>query len=95
MPFLFERRFGIRAFDYWYGYSACQIELMMIDQPVISYGKAKKKGSMMATRQEVRELDELQEAWERRRQGKTFVGGSFSLNEFMAGKIDGKENKLK
>ena len=87
MPFLFERRFGIRAFDYWYGYSACQIDLMVMDQPVIDYGKDKKKGSMMATRAEVEALDELTEAWEKNRNGKTFVGQTFDLNEFLQQKI--------
>lgn len=87
MPFLFERRFGIRAFDYWYGYSICQIELMMMDQPVIDYGTEKKKGSMMATKSEVEELDALQAAWEAKRQGRSFVGQKVNLNDFVKGSI--------
>ena len=87
MPFLFERRFGIRAFDYWYGYSACQIDLMVMDQPVIDYSGGKKKGSMMATRAEVDALDELTEAWEKKRQGKRFVGQTVDLNDFLTQKI--------
>ena len=84
MPFLFERRFGVRAFDYWYGYSACQIELMVMDQPVIDYGsKGKKKGSMMASRSEVESLDELTEAWKNKRQGRSFVGQKVKLDEFL------------
>lgn len=88
MPFLLERRFGIRAFDYWYGYSACQIELMVMDQPVIDYGgKDKKRGSMMASRAEVEALDELTEAWEKKRQGRSFVGKKVDLNDFLKQKV--------
>lgn len=41
-PWLFERKFFIKAYDYWYGYSKAQIELMMIDQPITVYPKDKK-----------------------------------------------------
>lgn len=81
-PWLFERHYGIAAYDYWWGYTAAEIDLMAIDQPVISYKTEKKKG-MMASRKEVAELDALAEAWEKKRQGKRFVGKEFSLNDFM------------
>ena len=55
---------------------------MAIDQPVISYKTDKKKG-MMASRKEVAELDALADAWEKKRQGKRYVGEKFSLNDFM------------
>ena len=87
MPFLFERRFGIRAFDYWWGYTACEIELMVIDQPVISYGKSKNRRSMMANKAEVAELDALQSAWEEKRNGRSFVGEKVDLNDFLKEKI--------
>ena len=87
-PFLFERRFGIRAFDYWYGYSACLIDLMAMDQPVIEYSsKDKKKGSMMASRSEVDSLNELTEAWENKRKGKSFVGQKVDLGDFLNQKM--------
>lgn len=54
-----------------------------MDQPVIDYSGGKKKGSMMATRAEVDALDELTEAWEKKRQGKTFVGQTVNLDEFL------------
>lgn len=41
-PWLFERHYGIRAYDYWHGYTAAQIELMLIDQPITVYPKDKK-----------------------------------------------------
>lgn len=55
---------------------------MAIDQPVISYKTEKKKG-MMASKKEVAELDALADAWEKKRQGKRFVGKEISLNDFM------------
>ena len=88
MPFLFERRFGIRAFDYWYGYSTCQIELMAMDGPVVDYGgKDKKKGSMMASRSEVESLNELTDEWKKKRNGRSFVGQKVVLNDFLNQKI--------
>lgn len=59
-----------------------------MDQPVVDYGgKNKKKGSMMASKSEVQELDDLQAAWEKKRQGKRFVGQKVNLNDFVNGKI--------
>jgi len=60
---------------------------MIMDQPVIDYGKEKKRGSMMATKSEVQELDELQEAWNRKHQGKSRVGQKVSLGDFVKGKV--------
>ena len=90
MPWLFERRFGIRAFDYWWGYTTAQIELMVMDQPVVDYGHDKgKKGkkSMIATKKEEDELNDLVAAWQRDRQGKSYVGKTFSLGDFLEGKV--------
>ncbi len=86
---MFERHFGIRAFDYWYGYSMCQIELMVSDQPVIEYNyKERKGGSMMANKAEIQELDDLTSAWEKKRNGKSFVGQKVDLNDFVKGNIN-------
>ena len=60
---------------------------MIADQPVIDYSGGKKKGSMMATRSEVDALDELTEAWEQKRQGKSFVGQTVNLDEFVKGEV--------
>lgn len=38
-----ERRFGVRAYDYWYGYTIAQIELMTADQPLVVYNSKEKK----------------------------------------------------
>lgn len=55
---------------------------MLCDQPVVSYKTEKKKG-MMASKKEVAELDALADAWEKKRQGKRYVGEKFSLDEFV------------
>lgn len=86
-PFLFERRFGIAAFDYWYGYSACQIDLGVMDGPVFSYGKSKKnERSMFGSREEADEMDALVNAWEAQN-GTGIAGQEISLSEFMKGKV--------
>ena len=54
---------------------------MAMDQPVIDYS-GKKKGSMMATRSEVAELDDLVSAWDKAREGRSFVGRKVNLDEF-------------
>ena len=59
---------------------------MVTDSPVIDYGSDKrKKGSMMASRSEVNELNALSDTWHRRRNGRSFVGKEMSLGEFMKG----------
>lgn len=89
-PFLLERHFGIGAFDYWWGYTAAQIDLMLLDQPTIEYNTKDKKGkkSMIATKQEEDEMKELVEQWKKDRNGKSYAGKTFSLNDFMAGKVE-------
>lgn len=84
-----ERHFGIKAFDYWWGYSACQIELMIIDMPLIDYNFKKNNGkkSMIATKAEEEEMDALQKAWDNKRNGRSFVGKTVNLNEFVQDKI--------
>lgn len=83
MPWLFERRYGIAAFDYWWGYTAAEIDLMVIDQPVISY-KSEKKG-MGNSAKDVKEMDDLADAWMKHNKGASATGKTISLNEFMKG----------
>jgi len=73
---------GIMEYGYRFGYTSAQVDLMVIDQPVISY-KTDKKKSMMASRAEVNELDALTDAWEKKRKGKNFAGKKLNLNEFL------------
>ena len=75
--FLFERRLGARAYDYWWGYTAAQIELMVTDVPIVRYkgDGAKKHGR--------KEMDALADAWAARRKGKTLKGEKVSLSEWL------------
>ena len=61
---------------------------MVSDQPVIDYNyKDRKGGSMMANKAEIQELDDLTAAWEKKRQGKRFVGQTVDLGDFVKGNI--------
>lgn len=84
-PWLFERHFGIRAYDYWHGYTAAQIDLMAIDQPITVYPKAdgRKRERTKA------EIDALCDEWEKEGHG-TLTGRKVSLSELF-GKKD-KDN---
>ena len=61
-----------------------------MDQPVIDYNSKDKKGkrSMIATKREEDEMKELVEAWKKDRNGKSYAGKTFSLRDFMDGKVD-------
>ena len=63
---------------------------MLADQPVIEYNTKEKKckKSMIATKQEEGEMKKLVEDWKKDRQGKTYVGMTFSLNDVMNGKVE-------
>lgn len=63
---------------------------MLIDQPVIDYSHKDKKGkkSMIATKQEEDEMKELVAQWEKSRGGKSYAGKTFSLGDFMEGKVE-------
>ena len=82
-----ERKFGIAAFDYWWGYTAAQIELMVADQPVISYKNDRKsERSMFGSREEVDEMDALADAW-KAMNGDGVAGQTVNLSEFVSGKM--------
>lgn len=50
---------------------------MVMDQPIISYGKEKVKKASRS------EMDALADAWEKKRGGRTVVGKKVDLNEFL------------
>ena len=82
-----ERKFGIAAFDYWWGYTTAQIELMVMDQPVIDYGSKKEKG-MGNSRADKQEMDDLAEAWAQKKASEgSMEGETFSLSGFMKGEV--------
>lgn len=43
---------------------------------------------MIATKKEEDELNSLVEAWKKDRNGQNFAGKTFSLNDFMEGKVE-------
>jgi hypothetical protein len=43
---------------------------------------------MIATKQEEDEMKNLVEAWKKDRNGQTYAGKTFSLNDFMEGKVE-------
>ena len=62
---------------------------MVMDQPTIEYNvkdKSKKK-SMIATKAEEQEMQDLVREWEKNRNGKSYVGKTFSLGDFIEGKV--------
>ena len=91
LPFLFTPFMGIMEYGWRFGYTSAQIDLMIMDQPTVEYGSDKdKRGkkSMIATKQEEDEMKDLVEAWKKDRNGKTYAGKTFSLNDFMEGKVE-------
>ena len=43
---------------------------------------------MIATKEEEGEMNKLVEEWDKKRNGKSYVGKTFSLNDFVKGKIE-------
>jgi len=59
---------------------------MMIDGPVIDYGRKKSGGGNSAS--DVREMDDLAEAYARKKSEEgSMVGKEFSLDGFLRGKV--------
>lgn len=76
-PFLFERRFGISAYDYWWGYTAAQIELMAADAPFVKYRDNNKSHTKS-------EMDKLADRWnEKRKEQGSMVGKKISLSDYL------------
>lgn len=63
---------------------------MIMDQPVVDYNTKDSKGkkSMIATKKEEEEMKELVEAWKKDRNGQNYAGKTFSLNDFLEGKVE-------
>ena len=75
--FLFERKYGVRAYDYWWGYTMAQIELMTADAPIVRY----KDDNPKAHKKE--DMDALAEAWAEKRKGKSVKGRKIKLSEWL------------
>lgn len=88
---MFERRFFIKAYDYWYGYTKAQIELMAIDQPVTVFRKDKKCGENGGhTRAEMKKIAE---EWEKKHGKAGRVSEKVNLSEFLSGSKDDGPSK--
>lgn len=84
---MLERKYFIKAYEYWWGYTAAQIELMVMDQPVISYKSNKKNDkSLFGTREEADEMDKLADRW-KELNGEGQAGKKVDLNEFLRKKM--------
>ena len=62
---------------------------MTLDVPVIDYGhqKDKNKRSLIASSSEVNELNDITDAWQRKRKGRTVAGQTVSLSDFLQEKM--------
>lgn len=84
--FLFERKFGIRAYDYWWGYTAAQIGLMVADQPLVVYPKCEAKNADGSKKHTAEEMDKLWDDWQRKKQKEgSLVGKKVNLGEYLKG----------
>lgn len=80
---MFERKFFVRAYDYWHGYTSAQIELMAIDQPLTVYPKDKKDSPNGGhTRAE---MQKIAEDWKKKYGEPGRVSEKIKLSDFMAG----------
>jgi hypothetical protein len=63
---------------------------MTIDQPVIDYSNQKQSGknSMILSKKEEDEMTSLVAEWNADRKGKSYAGRTFSLDDFMNGKVE-------
>lgn len=80
-PFLFERRFGIRAYDYWWGYTEAQIDLMAADQPIVVYHHDDDR-----PKHTKKKMDDFYEKWLAKKKGKSAVGEKISLSGYLRNK---------
>lgn len=68
----------VKAYDYWWGYTCAQIELMLADTPIVIYkkDKADKKHTK-------KELDELTRRWKEKKEKDAKEGKTVNLNDFI------------
>lgn len=79
----------MRAYDYWYGYTAAEIELMSIDQPLVSY-KSRKKNDGKHTAEEI---NATMEEWERTHGSYELSGEKVSLSELFGHKDNNNKSE--
>lgn len=71
------------AYDYWDGYTAAQIELMAIDQPITVYPKTKKDNGLNGGHSAA-EMRRINEQWEKKYGKPGKVSEKIKLSDFLA-----------
>lgn len=80
--FLFHRKYFIASYDYWWGYSSAQIDLMVADQPLVIYPKTKKESG--TKKHTLKEMDDLYDRWmEKKKKEGSLVGKKISLADYL------------
>lgn len=67
----------MRAYDYWWGYTMAQIELMTADAPIVRY---KDDAPEKHTK---RKMDAMADAWAEKHKGKSMKGQKIKLSEWL------------
>lgn len=69
----------MRAYDYWWGYSSAQIDLMAVDQPLVVYPKDKDR----AAKHSKKKMDDVYERWvAKKHKENSVVGEQISLTDY-------------
>lgn len=85
---MFASRFGVRAYDYWWGYTSAQIDLMVADGPMIAYKKSKKRNADGSVKHTAKEMDDLWDRWVKKKEKEgSVVGKTINLNEYLRGEV--------
>lgn len=73
----------VKAYNYWWGYTSAQIDLMVADSPIIVYNKDKKKDKYGTKKHTKREMDELVAKWNSLKTEREERGEKLDLNSFL------------
>lgn len=78
----------MRAYDYWWGYSSVQIDLMIADQPLVVYPKAKRLNADGSKKHTLKEMDDLYDRWVAKKEKEgSLVGEKININDYLNNKI--------
>ena len=79
----------MRAYDYWWGYTSAQIDLMVADGPVVAYRKDKKRLNADGSRKHTaKEMDDLWDRWvEKKKTEGSMAGKKIDLGAWMRGEV--------
>ena len=76
------------AYDYWWGYTSAQIDLMVADQPLIVYKKEKKRNADGSVKHTAEEMDKLWDDWMKKKEKEgSMVGKKINLGEWLRGEV--------